>query len=446
MNKNPNKKTISQDELLDLLKTKEQSKMDALDEFELEAYEGLSELKDDKRILSLNSKIDELLAAESKEAVIVPLSDKQNYNRKLIYYSLGMAASVALIIGLFVIINPAKQSETVADNKSINAELKEEVIIGGTVPDTQKLSLVLEQKVVSDETPPPPVSESNNLNSYKQPIVEEQALNDKSKGYLNKEVLESSADKDKAIMLASEKTVVNDFETVTLKKEEPLKKSQEEVVVTEDRKALDEVKADTKYVMPKEAEKKEEAAKLKKLENKNKVSDKVEGKTRAKKNSVTEDDQKVALGEVYRDDVAATKMQENKTKVVTDSVVTFASNGAVSKPVPVDVVNTGPTSATTTGAISINSLAEFDGGSAKLKEYIKKNLVKSSTSVLGKASVQVKVDDKGKVSFDKIIKNISNCNTCESDIKTLISKMPLWKPAIISGKKAASVVIFEVEF
>lgn len=82
-----------------------------MDDFDKDAMEGLRLVKDRDRLFSLNSRIDEVLEQANKSGI------ETTSSRKL-YYFIGMAASLALLVGLFFLMNPNQEKLAQSSEKS----------------------------------------------------------------------------------------------------------------------------------------------------------------------------------------------------------------------------------------------------------------------------------------------------------------------------------------
>lgn len=86
---------------------------------------------------------------------------------------------------------------------------------------------------------------------------------------------------------------------------------------------------------------------------------------------------------------------------------------------------------------TIETVAEFPGGHAKLSAYIKKQLSNSvnvrKNDISGKVFVSFSVDTDGSVTDIKVIKGLSELT--DKEAVSVVSKMPKWNPAMQRGKR-----------
>jgi hypothetical protein len=159
-----NKNNISKEDFLKLFDSNEPKDLEHLDDFEKEALEGLKMMKNPSIVNSIDAKIDkkleELVAAEKKGG------------KRAGMYFLSIAASIALVIGLFFIF---KQSEPSIKNEV--AEVKEQEVkeandATGAITDAEPTldsdgKIVTEQNPVSNEKQVP----GNSLGPVEEEII-----------------------------------------------------------------------------------------------------------------------------------------------------------------------------------------------------------------------------------------------------------------------------------
>lgn len=98
----------------------------------------------------------------------------------------------------------------------------------------------------------------------------------------------------------------------------------------------------------------------------------------------------------------------------------------------------------------VDELAEFPGGMAALKEFIKANLKYPETAaelgIEGKCYLQFTVSDKGKISDVKVMRKVPDCPDCDREAVRMVQSMPNWIPGKISGKPVESTFNLPVKF
>src|SRR6202008_3349394 len=201
-NPNPdNPKNFSAEELFKLMDTESSDhEFNNMDEFEKEAFEGLKMIKNREKVFELDSKIDAILEEEDrKKALIIP---KKN-NRGLYY--IAMAASVALIIGFFFFFQPFSKPDNLAMKEDKSSGKDDQTVIA---------------PVTSDVAPPPP--ESNTKNLEQAPTEKAVLKNDLASGENKGPVVNGNGDGSFNQEIKTEKDKGSGFYT-TLEKKENLK-------------------------------------------------------------------------------------------------------------------------------------------------------------------------------------------------------------------------------
>ena len=99
---------------------------------------------------------------------------------------------------------------------------------------------------------------------------------------------------------------------------------------------------------------------------------------------------------------------------------------------------------------AVEEQAEFPGGFAGLRAYLKENLVLpesvSSGKVSGKVHLKFVVSTTGKVSNVKVLKGIPDCLECDVEAIRVVKAMPDWAPAKNNGKKVNSYFNLPITF
>jgi len=98
----------------------------------------------------------------------------------------------------------------------------------------------------------------------------------------------------------------------------------------------------------------------------------------------------------------------------------------------------------------VDESADFPGGIAKLKEYMKANLMYPETAlelgIEGKCYLQFIVSAKGNISNVKVIRGIPDCPECDKEAIRLTKAMPNWTPGKINGEPVNSLFNIPISF
>ena len=98
----------------------------------------------------------------------------------------------------------------------------------------------------------------------------------------------------------------------------------------------------------------------------------------------------------------------------------------------------------------VDESADFPGGMAKLKEYMKANLMYPETAlelgIEGKCYLQFIVSAKGNISNVKVIRGIPDCPECDKEAIRLTKAMPNWTPGKINGEPVNSLFNLPISF
>lgn len=415
-----NKNNISKEDFLKLFDSNEPKDLEHLDDFEKEALEGLKMMKNPSIVNSIDVKIDkkldELVAAEKKGG------------KRAGMYFLSIAASIALVIGLFFIFKKAEPSlkEEVAVVKD-----KEANDATGAITDAEP-KLNSDGKIVSEQ---PELKKDLAPNKPLLPLEEKSV-----------ETI-SYAEKGKEITLSSGITK-NEY------------KKQEEGYIADDRKEV----VSTPPVMAGEAMNDESVV----LKNKDKdgVADLEESKV------VVTDNIKYTENDSKKDEAIKSKgtkkTAETKNRAVVPSVNESISLSQVATGTSINTNNNTNTFTSTPGnnnnaivnnTISANStsvsnnkavtyiVSEFVGGKKALDEYIKKNLKIPATCPTEEiVIVKFEVSEVGKISKVKVASKTGNCPDCEKEAINFVKNMPNWKAATQDGKPIVSKQQVELSF
>jgi hypothetical protein len=408
-----NKNNISKEDFLKLFDSNEPKDLEHLDDFEKEALEGLKMMKNPSIVNSIDAKIDtklaELVAAEKKGG------------KRAGMYFLSIAASIALVIGLFFIF---KQSEPSIKNEV--AEVKEQEVkkandVTGAITDEEpKLDsdgkIVTEQNPVSNEKQVP----GNSLGPVEEKSLETIAFAENGKDLalqkgntkyeVKKEAEGYIADDRKEIVatppvMAGE--VMNDESMVYNSKDKDANLDLEEKVVVTDNIKLAETNS-----------KKDEDL-----------------KSKASKKTAETKNRAVAPAENVAPNVSQTIVGTNNNTNTNNNTTTFtntAGSGVIAN-------TTISANSTNTNKPTTYVVSEFVGGKKALDEYIKKNLKIPATCPAEEiVIVKFSIDASGKISKPKIESKTGNCADCEKEALNFVKNMPNWKAATQDGKAIAS--------
>lgn len=403
-----NKNNISKEDFLKLFDSNEPTDLEHLDDFEKEALEGLKMMKNPSIVNSIDAKIDtklaELVAAEKKGG------------KRAGMYFLSIAASIALVIGLFFMF---KQTETSLKEEVAIVKDKEANDATGAIIDAEP-KLNSDEKIVAEQQPElkkelapnkpllPLEEKSIETISYSGKGQEITLSNGITKNEYKKEAEGNIADDRKEIaatpVMSGE--VMNDESVVYNSKDKDGNADLEEKVVVTDNIKLAE--ADSK---------KDEAL-----------------KSKASKKTADTKNRAVAPAENVAPNVAQTITgTTNNTNTNNSNTFTNTVGSGV-------IANKNITTNTTNTNKPANYVAsEFIGGIKALDEYIKKNLKIPATCPAEEiVIVKFSVDASGKISKPKIESKTGNCPDCEKEAIAFIKQMPNWKAATQDGKAIAS--------
>jgi protein TonB len=100
--------------------------------------------------------------------------------------------------------------------------------------------------------------------------------------------------------------------------------------------------------------------------------------------------------------------------------------------------------AMTVGVYSIESMAEFPGGTNALANFITKNIRYPKGAVDGKVFAQFTVTKDGSLTNFKIVRGINPIN--DQEVLRMLKLLPKWKPAINNGKAIDVLYTIPVSF
>jgi hypothetical protein len=487
-------KPFSKEELFRLIEEKKSLPPEA-DDFDKEAFEGLSMLTNRNKVNGLNNSIDEILRLEARKA-----------KRKKNLYIFSAAASVILIIGLFFLLKDIsfdKKENAIAENATPASEsVKQEDIKTSDekVPAEKKLeernntsATVADAEGKEDESTiafkNKEATTGGDLGTAAPPKV---TVNDQLKSATRKtanEELEKEAD--------DRSQGGKDYKAGLAKREETAKKSEPKVDDNDKTRyptntVWTTTPASGAGVTVDESKKKTDDYRSKNQEdgdansiagNNNNVAtpQKSAELAQAEKQKSNGPDKKAKKGQAAQPDSAVVNMldgyayyekadkelarggeppktpQTSAAPVQTQTEISGSFAQAVDIPAEQKVApgaagkksgkheaqpdnaNADLQQAETRSAIRGNSTgeaAEFAGGTETMQQYVKKNLKISSPKKSGTIVAEFVVNKDGKIDTGsvKITTKIKDCNPCSEDVKELVKTMPALKPAMEKGK------------
>ena len=407
-----NKNNISKEDFLKLFDSNEPKDLEHLDDFEKEALEGLKMMKNPSIVNSIDAKIDtklaELVAAEKKGG------------KRAGMYFLSIAASIALVIGLFFIF---KQTEPSLKEEVAVVKEQEAKDATGAITDAEP-KLDSDEKIVSEQKPELNEKQlpGNSLGPVEEKSLETMAFAEKGKDlalqkgntkyeYKKEEAEGYIADDRKEIIVPTAPViageVMNDESVVYNSKDKDGNADLEEKVVVTDNIKLAETNS-----------KKDEDL-----------------KSKASKKTADTKNRALVPAENVAPNVSQTIVGTNNNTNTNNNTTTFTNTAG-----------SGVIANTTISANSISTnkptnyvVSEFVGGKKALDEYIKKNLKIPATCPAEEIIiVKFSVDESGKISKPKIESKTGNCADCEKEALNFVKNMPNWKAATQNGKAIAS--------
>lgn len=404
-----NKNNISKEDFLKLFDSNEPKDLEHLDDFEKEALEGLKMMKNPSIVNSIDTKIDtklaELVAAEKKGGKQVGM------------YFLSIAASIALVIGLFFIFKKAEPS--LKDEVAVVKEQEAKDATGAITDAETKLDS--DGKIVSEQ----------------KPLLKEKQVPGNTVGPVEESSLETIAFAEKGNELAPQ----NGLSKYEYKKETEgyIADNRKEVIATTPVMAGD-VMLDESVVYTKKdkdanfdlEEKVVVTDNIKLSENDNKKDEAL--KSKASKKTTDTNNKALTPAENAAPTVSQTIVgTTNNTN--TNNTTTFTNTaGSV-----VIANNTISANSTSTNKPTTYVVSEFNGGKKALDDYIKKNLrVPANCPAEEIIIVKFSVDATGKISKPKIENKTGNCSDCEKEAINFVKNMPNWKAANQDGKAIES--------
>lgn len=455
------------------------------DEFDKEAMEGLSLVKDRTKLEKVDAAIDEVVRREKVKA-----------GRKKNMYYFAAAASLALIIGIFFLVKETTLKKDA--NLAQSAPEKTQDAVKGfdfpPPPDAQKdQSESEDKKIVAEEMQAskgkeasfkegkpqekPAKSEdiSNGIATVNVPAESENraAANEKSSslGWSTGAAASGKMQDNKGGGKSTLDETTTDQEVFRGAKDEPSQKAEEKKIAHKKGDVFSKNLEDSKLY--KEADEKEKKhyesntvwtttpspngpGALKQqsqaeLKPKATVDDRSVAGTTATSNAapVATQTESGDLSKADKNnnngDVTSTGEEQLKLSEVSSSKKSGTGgkrrklkSNAANQPAPTregdkDVAGYAYYSQTSTRDFTS---PEFIGGTPALQQFISDNLEVSQPEKKGTVGVEFTVRPDGAVDTSniKITQPISGCDPCSKDVKDLVKKMPRWQPAMENGK------------
>ncbi len=103
-----------------------------------------------------------------------------------------------------------------------------------------------------------------------------------------------------------------------------------------------------------------------------------------------------------------------------------------------------------TAFVYVDEPAEYPEGPAALRRYIAENLRypegAKAKGIQGKCYLQLSIDETGKITNIKVVRNVPDCPECDQEAVRLAENMPDWKPGKIGGKPVVSTYNLPIRF
>ncbi len=362
----------SKEELLKIIKEGKNAPAD-IDEFELEALEGLK-LLDDKTVLNkLNKEVDEIIVQEKKKET----------QRKTIYY-FSAAASLLLIIGLIFLF----KNEVVVKNEKVVAQVEK--------PKEENIQQELKSPV-QEETPITyEAKEPEQEKTIKQEtIVSAESKAKQNEGALRNDNLASD------ISLEQAPTVAKNLDGFIAQDVDRERKEQEVATNQTFGAASAELKTD-------------------------KLSEQQD-----QQRSVSIDKSKKVVAGMSQPAMAYQSKDEAQTISASPSAPHVDSKKAEEK-AKSDLFYAN--SAAKNKAATNYKEATFINGDSTFAAYAKENLKISSKNSSGIIVVEFLVNKDGTTTNIEITKSLPDCEICSKDIIDFIRSIKKWQPAVENGK------------
>ncbi|MDP2386361.1 MAG: hypothetical protein Q8M29_08310 [Bacteroidota bacterium] len=424
-----NKKNIDAEEFFKLLDADKDQDLSHLDDFDKEALEGLKMMKDHKKLNTLNTSIDEKL-----EELIA--EEKKGKGRTGLYF-LSIAASIALVIGLFFVFKKSEVKNEMALAKETTGEDMTPATGGENfekkLEETNSDAQVTDEEVKEKSVPNKPLMEPNQTNGpvygygsgmLKQneeqvnpPVPAEKEMDFDAKNISNGDVIlddnvvtaKDAKDKQNKVALAEETkpvTVLENSVAATSTGNTNYYNTQSPGTVVNGTTDLSKVSTKTAEV------------KGKKKENRNYKAD--EGIApvfqESKKETTSLTSTNVAANKANDNSSNNTNTNLNSGAVITDNIAVRSEDES--------------------GKLNPKVVQpEFLGGKIALDEYIKKNLIIPASCTSEEiVIVRFTVDAVGKVVKPKIVSKTGNCKDCEKEAIRFVKAMPAWLAGTADGK------------
>lgn len=86
----------------------------------------------------------------------------------------------------------------------------------------------------------------------------------------------------------------------------------------------------------------------------------------------------------------------------------------------------------------VDEQAEFPGGMAAMREYLKKNMmypaIAKDAGIEGKCYIRFIVNTDGSISDVRVLRGVSDCPQCDREALRVVKNMPKWAPGKVDGK------------
>jgi hypothetical protein len=468
-------KLFSKEELFRLIDEKRSLPEDA-DDFDKEALEGLSMVKDRERLSELDHSIDEVLHLE-----------KAKSRKRRNIYMLSAAASLLLLIGLFFFLKDnmtEKDSSHLAQNKELpNAQEPGEQKITAeelqkpvetTADNGEVTTAVSSSKQSGGEDPKTadaisvPAGPAEKHNQDMEPKLAESTKEARPDDDYKKRKLDEAAGDESKTANLEQKTRVEPNTTWTTpagtaansgagngNTNLPVaEKNVQRVLSTQAgvySKSAKDVPADERSGLVRSENESSKKSKAKKQEAQpsRELSGQADGytyydqKAGGKQNAQQEAEQMSApsynaapvAGNIVSDQLGMDKTTTVEKGKEEDKAYRSQSQNNMHDNQALAEVKTESRTTQNEKTNSNVRKAEFPEGETALKKYVDRNLTISSPDVTGDIIVEFTVGSDGVIDSSdiRIVSPLKNCKPCSNDVTNLVKKMPKWNPAKDNG-------------
>lgn len=419
-----NKKHIDAEEFFKLMDADSNQDLSHLDDFDKEALEGLKMIKDRSKLENVNARVD----AKLEELIA---NEKKGKSRTGLYF-LSIAASIALIIGLFIVFQKSDLKNELAISKEVEGKDQSPPPASAAADIDKKLEQVSsDAQVVTEDRKTEPDAE-------KTPIELQQKIT--GPGYLNGqgvvdqkyEAIPPPAEKEVNLESKVNDKYVGDVDYNTAKFDELKKQDDAKVVQEETNKSLPSLSNTVEVAANNGAVNYSYSTPNNTTTNSNTAFTTAipVNKETAEKNIAVKGKKKEAKN--YKAAEVAPSYTETKSTLTTPTTGGIVTGRAETI---ADNISTADETVNTPKVVE----AEFVGGKAALDEYIKKNLqVPASCASEEIIIIRVMIDEAGNVTKPKILSKTGNCSDCEKEAIRFVKAMPAWIAATADGKTFTS--------